>query len=261
MKKFLSILLVLTMVLSLGITAFAAEETGSITISNATKDETYTVYKIFDASIKLAADNQTAEAVSYTIETDNQFFTALFGADGTAVNTYFAYNANTGSVTKKEGVNDSELIKYLTELVENGSYTPATTPVIASTKTVEFQDLPYGYYLITSTLGATVTINSNTPDVTVIDKNQEPVPDFDKQVQTGVNDAGEPIWSDSNTAGIGDKFAYRISFTATNYEGDKKIKYYQVHDEKGDALWAEFDSFTVKVGGAPPRCAPARCAG
>ena len=248
MKKFLSILLVLTMVLSLGITAFAAEETGSITISNATKDETYTVYKIFDASIKLATDNQTAEAVSYTIETDNQFFTALFGADGTAVNTYFAYNANTGSVTKKDGVNDSELIKYLTELVKNGSYTPATTPLVASTKTVEFQDLPYGYYLITSTLGATVTINSNTPDVTVIDKNQKPVPDFDKQVQTGVDDEGKPIWSDSNTAGIGDKFSYRISFTATNYEGDKKIKYYQVHDEKGDALWAEFDSFTVKVG-------------
>ena len=249
MKKFLSILLALTLVFSLSITAFATEETGSITISNATVDQTYTVYKIFDASIKLAADNQTAEAVSYTIETDNQFFTALFGADGTAVNTYFAYNANTGSVTKKEGVNDSELINYLTELVKNGSYTPAAAPVVAAAKIVEFEDLPYGYYLITSTLGATVTINSNTPEVTVIDKNQDPVPDFDKQVQNGVDDEGKPIWSDSNTAGIGDKFSYRISFTATNYDGDKKIKYYQVHDEKGDALWAEFDSFTVKVGG------------
>ncbi len=248
MKKFLSILLVLTMVLSLGITAFAAEETGSITISNATVNQTYTVYKIFDASIKLTADEQDAEAVSYTIETDNQFFTKLFGADGTAVNTYFAYNANTDSVTKKDGVNDSELIKYLTELVAEGGYTPATAPVVAQSETVEFEDLPYGYYLITSSLGTTVTINSNTPEVTVIDKNQKPVPDFDKQVQTGVDDAGNPIWSDSNTAGIGDEFAYRISFIATNYEGDKKIKYYQVHDEKGDALWAEFDSFTVKVG-------------
>ena len=249
MKKFLSILMVLTIVLSLGVTAFAAENTGSITITNATINETYTVYKIFDASIKLAADGETAEAVSYTIETDNQFFAALFGTDGTADNTYFSYNANTGSVTKKEGVNDSELIKYLTELVKNGSYTPAATPVVADDKVVEFEELPYGYYLITSTLGATVTINSNTPNVTVIDKNQEPVPDFDKQVQTGVDEDGNPIWSDANSAGIGDQFAYRISFTATNYDGDKQIKYYQVHDEKGDALWAEFDSFTVKVGG------------
>ena len=40
MKKFLSILLALTLVFSLSITAFATEETGSITISNATINET-----------------------------------------------------------------------------------------------------------------------------------------------------------------------------------------------------------------------------
>ena len=40
MKKFLSILMVLAVVLSLGITAVAANETGSITITNATIDQT-----------------------------------------------------------------------------------------------------------------------------------------------------------------------------------------------------------------------------
>ena len=249
MKKFLSILVVLTLVLSLGMTAFATENAGSITITNATIDQTYTVYKIFDATIKMAANGETAEAVSYTIATDSQFFEALFGADGTTDNSFFAYNANTGSVTKKEGVNDSELIKYLTELVAGGTYTPAADPIKATAKQVEFKDLPYGYYLITSTLGTTVTINSNTPDVEVIDKNQDPVPDFDKQVQSGVDENGDPIWSDSNSANIGDKISYRISFTATNYDGDKKIKYYQVHDEKGDAIWVEFNSFKVSVGG------------
>ena len=93
MKKFLSILMVLAVVLSLGVTAFAAEKTGSITITNATIDQTYTVYKIFDASIKLAADGETAEAVAYSIKPDNQFFEALFGADGTAANIFFNYNA------------------------------------------------------------------------------------------------------------------------------------------------------------------------
>ena len=251
MKKFLSILMVLTLVLSLGITAFAEEETGSITITNATVDETYTVYKIFDASLKIADGEEDAEAIAYTIQSNNQFFEALFGADGTANNIFFAYNANTGSVIKKEGANDSELIKYLTSLVENGSYTPDATPIKATSDEVEFTDLSYGYYLITSTLGATVTINSNAPDVEVIDKNQEPVPDFDKQVQIGVDENGDPVWADANSASIGDQFAYRISFTATNYDGDKKIEYYQVHDEKGDAIWAEFDSFEVSVGGVP----------
>ena len=130
MKKFLSIIMVLAMVLSLGITAFAAENEGSITITNATVDETYALYKIFDASISKDADGNT-NAVSYSIETDNQFFAALFGADGTTDNTYFVYNVNTGSVTKKEGVNDSELIKYLTELVKNGTYNTSASHCLA----------------------------------------------------------------------------------------------------------------------------------
>ena len=249
MKKFLTILIVLVMVLSMSITVFAAENTGSITITNATIDQTYTAYKIYDATIKLATNGETAEAVSYTIATNNQFFEKLFGADGTDENAFFAYNPNTGSVTKKEGVNDSELIKYLTELVNSGSYTPATAPIKATSETVAFDNLPFGYYLITSTLGTTVTINSNTPDVQVIDKNQEPGVGFDKQVQTGVDQEGNPTWADANTVNIGDRFSYRISFTATNFDGDKKIKHYQIHDEKGDAIWAEFNSFKVSVGG------------
>ena len=56
MKKLMSLLMVLALTLTMSVTAFAVENTGSITISNATIDEEYAVYKIFDASIKLAAD-------------------------------------------------------------------------------------------------------------------------------------------------------------------------------------------------------------
>lgn len=248
MKKFVSILLALAIVFSLGAAAFAVENTGSITITNATIDETYKVYKIFDASISVNASGD-ADAVAYSITADSQFFAALFGADGTTDNAYFVYNANTGAVTKKEGVNDSELIKYLTELVTGGTYTTAADPVKATSDEVKFEDLPYGYYLITSTLGTTVTINSNTPNVQVIDKNQKPGGGFDKLVQTGVDEDGNPIWGEYNSANISDEITYRINFTATNYDGDKKIKYYSVNDQKGDAIWADFNSFEVYVGG------------
>ena len=248
MKKFLSILMVLAMVLSLSVSAFAAENTGSVTITNATIDETYALYKIFDVSIGKDANGVT-NAVSYSITTDNQFFEALFGADGTAANTYFVYNANTGSVSKKEGVNDSDLIKYLTKLVTEGTYSMACDPIKATSDEVKFEDLPYGYYLISSTLGAAVTINSNAPDVSVIDKNQKPGADFEKYVQNGADEDGNPIWADANSANIGDEITYRIAFEATNYDGDKKIKYYQVNDEKGDAIWADFESFEVYVDG------------
>ena len=248
MKRVFAIMLVLAMVLSLSIPALAAEETGSITITNATVGEDYAVYKIFDANIKLAADGKTTEAVAYSIETNNQFFEILFG-DGTKDNTYFTYNSNTGAVAKKEGVNDSELIKYLEEIVKGGTYATAAKAEDVTSDEVKFEGLPYGYYMILSTLGATVTINSNTPNVKVIDKNQEPGSSLDKQVQVGVDKDGNPIWADANSANIGDKITYKISFQATNYDGDKQIQHYQIHDEKGDAIWAEFNSFKVVVGG------------
>ena len=247
MKKFLSILLVLTLVLSFSVTAFATENTGSITITNATIGETYEVYKIFDASISTDTEGET-NAVSYSIATDNQFFDVMFGENGTAAD-YFVYNANTGSVTKKEGVNDADLIKYLTDLVKDTTYQTAVAPVVAATDEVKFEDLPYGYYLITSSLGTTVTINSNTPDVQVIDKNQKPGSGFNKLIQTGVDADGNPIWGKSNSANIADQVTYKITFEATNYDGENKVKYYQIHDEKGDAIWAEFNSFEVYVGG------------
>lgn len=247
MKKFLSILMVLTLVLSLGVTAFAAENTGSITITNATIGEDYYAYKIFDATFEEGSDK-----VSYTIDSANQFYSVFFNADGsaTAENKYFVLNPNTNGVSKAEGVNDSELTTYLQNLVnkENSTFTPDAEQKDVTSDTVTFSNLPYGYYVIKTTLGATVTINSNTPDVKVIDKNQVPGGSFDKTVQSGVDADGNPIYSDSNTAGIGDTFNYKIEFIATNYDGDKQIKYYQINDQKGDALWAEFNSFTVKVG-------------
>ena len=246
MKKFLSTLMALVMVLSLGFSVFA-DGTGSITITNATVGEKYDIYKIFDATISTDDDGET-EAVSYSITAENQFFTVLFG-DGTSDNTYFVYNSSTGTVTKKEGVNDADLIKYLTDMVAGGTYTKAADTVTAATKTVKFEGLSYGYYIITSTLGSAVTITSNTPNVSVIDKNQKPGSGFDKQIKTGEDADGNPIWADANSANIGDEVTYRITFEATNYDGDKKIKYYQIHDEKGDAIWADFNSFEVYVGG------------
>lgn len=254
MKRAFAFLLALAMVFSLGVTAFAeetgsTEKTGSITITNTTIGETYAVYKIFDATIKLSADGKTTEGVSYSIvKENNKIFTDIFGDGEEAKSDYFVYNPNTGTVTKKEGANDADLIKHLTKLVEDGNYKPEKDAVTADSHKVEFTGLPYGYYVITSSLGATVTINSNTPSVSVIDKNQEPAPDFDKQVQTGADADGNVTgWGDSNSANIGDGFKYRISFTATNYDGDKQIKHYQIHDEKGDAIWAEFNSFSVKL--------------
>jgi LPXTG-motif cell wall-anchored protein len=247
MKRFVTFMMALIMILSLGITGFAADNTGSITINNATIDQTYTVYQIFDATFMNDSEGKT-QAVSYSIKPENQFFSALFGADGKSENPFFVYEAATGNVQKKIATQEA-YISYLVDLISSGSYTPAATPVKASGNEVKFDNLPYGYYVVFSTLGATVTITSNTPDAKVVDKNQEPATDFTKLVQTGVDENGNPVYGAGSSYGIGDTFHYQISFTATNYKGLLPINYYQITDTRGTALWVDIDNIAVKVGG------------
>lgn len=245
----------MVLILSMSVCVFAANDDGTITISNATIDNDYKIYKLFDA--KKTSDGT---GVSYTIDTekDQELFEALFGADGKDANAFLTYTASTKSVSKKKGINDSELINYLINLVLGDDTQPdidiAFTQEMKNVQSseVKFENLPYGYYIITSSLGAAVTLDSNTPDVTIIDKNQKPGV-LDKQVVTGAKDLvlakpEEYVFAESSTASIGDLVTYKISFTATNYDGDQIIKYYQVNDVKGDAIWAEFNTFTVKVG-------------
>ena len=255
MKKFLSVLMVLILALSIGATTFAANNNGKITITNATIGESYKIYKLFDA---IPTDD--GKGVSYVIDPveDAALFKALFGADGKATNEYLTYIAASNAVRKIDGTNDSELVGYLTEIVLGTDTTQAVEVNFTQEQTnvatteVVFDNLPYGYYLITSSLGAVVTLDSNTPTVEIIDKNQNPGA-IDKKVVTGAKadvmaNPDAYVFADSNTANIGDLVTYKISFTATNYDGDQIVKYYQINDVKGDAIWAEFDSFTVKVG-------------
>ena len=245
MKRLFSFMMALVLVLSLGITAFAAENTGSITITNATIGDTYSLYQIFDATYSTDA-NGNADAVSYSITKDNQFFTYMFGEDGKTENTYFSYDAATGAVTRKEGTQNGDIISYLTDMVhsETDNFTAVKTETAAD-ETVVFSDLPYGYYLIDKGNGAAVTIDSNTPDIQVIDKNQIPGTTFSKQVW----DEETEQWVVNSSANIGDIINFKVAFEATNYDGEKQIKYYTVADTKGEALWVEFNSVTVTVNG------------
>ena len=87
MKRLFSLVMALVLILSLGVTAFAADNNGSITITNATKNDIYKLYHIFDATYSTDALGN-ADAVSYSITAENQFVSYLFGADGKTANAY-----------------------------------------------------------------------------------------------------------------------------------------------------------------------------
>lgn len=237
MKRVFALVLALALVLSMSVTAFASDGDGSITVTNATVGNTYTIYKIFDATISQNAQNET-EAVSYTL-TNEAIYNYMFGEGGKGDN-FFSYEPNTKSIAKKAAADNTALITYLTKLVNTLDLT-ATATSLAESSEVAFKNLSYGYYVIKSTLGTAVTISSNTPHVEVIDKNQDPAVDFEKYIHNG------STWAETNTANIGEELKYKISWTGTNYDGANQINYYQIHDTKGDAICLNFDSLEINI--------------
>ena len=256
MKRVFALIMALVLVFSLSVTAFAAEGTGSITITNATVGDTYRLYKIFDATYSKSADGKT-EAVAYTLS-DDAIFNYMFVGEGVTDNTekgtlsnaYFTYTKATKIIERNKDTQNSDIFAYLTTMVR--TLDPDGTKSLqfkenVSSETVTFSELGYGYYLIDKAaddnVEVAVTITSNTPSVNVIDKNQIPGTDFVKLVQTA-----DGKWVGDTSASIGDIVKFNVSFEATNYHGEKQIRYYTINDTKGSALWVEFNTISVKVG-------------
>ena len=207
MKKFskiLSVALLVALVLSLGATAaFAGEDdstdppstaaTGSITVKNATKGETYRLFKLFDATL---SDDETGIAYTGTIPTSlNAFFTK-----DAAGNIHIAAGKSQAEVA--EAV--QSWAAALAEAEDHGeSDEHYVTKDVAEGGALVFDNLAYGYYAVTSTLGGVVSVDSTNPDAEIIDKNT-PNPSAHKVV-------------DSPEYSVGDTVTYTAVFDAPNY--------------------------------------------
>jgi len=227
MKRIITFMMALALICALSVTAFAEGGigAGSITITNATVGETYSVYKIFDATYE-------GDAVTYTITDANPFFVKLFG-DGTGTNEYFVYHAATGVVTRNEeaGKTDAQLFEYLSGLIADVT---ATKSVEADATTITISGLDTGYYVINRTNGTTNGVSITTAKLTaeVIDKNSLPGK-LDKT-------------TDKENANVGDPINWELKVTASNYDDGKKILNYTIWDNLSSD-WAAIDNSTIEV--------------
>jgi fimbrial isopeptide formation D2 family protein/LPXTG-motif cell wall-anchored protein len=176
--KILAVLLALAMVLSLGITAFAATVTNeidpsaddaSITVTLPTNqgevaNNTYKIYKVFDASV----DPETG-AITY--QTNAATLPAGFVKDAQGNVTYDNANGDGEELTADD-------IAAIAAWVTNNGTLAATVTTVAGDTEFTVEDLPYGYYYITTTTGSLVTVTSTNPNAEVEDKND--VPPVDK---------------------------------------------------------------------------------
>ena len=105
-KKLFSVLLTLVMALALAVPAFAAG-TNSITVNNAKKGETYSIYKMLNLSV-----NEAKTAYSYTVNSNWTNFFTNGGAGADYVNI-----DSQGYVTWKEDKQDASSMEAFGLLV------------------------------------------------------------------------------------------------------------------------------------------------
>lgn len=216
-KKLASLLLALVMVFALAVTAFAQDVTvtggtGSITISNAAKGETYTIYKLFDATV-----NADGSSIAYTGEIPE------------SLKTYFTADTNgyiSATPEAKEGENMSEGLK--TALKAWTATATATATAESDGSALNFKGLAYGYYVVTTTQGdMLISVDSTMPSVTIVDKNSSTPKDLSKT-------------ADSDNVSIGDTVTYTVRFKTSNYYGAgedaKEIVSYNIEDTLPDFL-------------------------
>ena len=237
MKRISKFMMALVMIFSMSISAFAAGGAGegSITITNATEGETYSVYKIFDAVYE-------GDKVAYTLNNgtlEGYMFGGSavdYGADIGEAADFFEFDPTTKVVTLEDGADQTKLFKYLGNLVKDDRVAVAAAATItAGGDTVEFTDLDTGYYVINRANGNAngVTITTTKPHADVVDKNRLPS-DLDKT-------------SDKDSVSVGDTINWTLKLTASNYNNGEKIVSYTIWDRLTPAGWAEIDTDTIKV--------------
>lgn len=234
-NKYLSLALALIMALSLCVTAFAedAVTTGTITIDNAVAKETYDLYKVFDSTF-IDAEHAVytytktgAEDAVYTALTDDN---SIFKLTETTTPNVFNVELKAAD-TKGEAVATFLKNNIIGKLPEANKQSQ-----VATSTTVTFSGLDFGYYYIESSLGALVTINTTTPTVTVKEKNV--APSIVKKIVDGNN------LVDEITADIKDVVNFKITIT----DGKGTDNAIVLHDTMENGL--TLDATSIQVDGA-----------
>ena len=239
MKKFFAILLALTMVLSLGVTAFAADIT-------TTDDHTYAVYQIFTGDL-------SGDVLS----------NVKWGA-----NAKLPTGANVGDEVPEAVLEELAAVTASTDdqakLAIIEKYVDLTTNPVDTVTSADKAEVVNGYYLLKDLGISDGKGGYSVPDgqeyseyVVNIVKNTEITPKKgetttekkvdDKNDSTGAED--EIVWKDSADHDIGDAVPFLLSAKITDKYDNYESYYFAFHDKQSAGLTFDPTSVVVKVDG------------
>lgn len=238
MKKLASLLLVLVMVFALAAPALAA----SVTINIDGEDpnnETYTVYKIFDATVNGEISQDEVDIthpqfanVSYTIESTSPFFSTIENFKVGEENAFTLKQVNGGTTYNVTMAKDYSAAELATALlaVENKADAAVLTDKPAPLKVDN-----KGYYLITSSLGSKAVVDTvGEKNMTIQTKND--LPTLTKKITNVTN--GALINADANGAADSATVSYgsEVTYTITVDIPASAVGEIKVHDKMDSRL-------------------------
>ena len=212
-KKIAAIMFAFMMVVSMSCNVKAAG-IGKITINNAKKDETYTIYQV------LTLESSDVEKGLYSYIPVNDAWKAYFKTE--EGKKYMTVDDNGYVTTKYTETNAQELAQALIKQAKIINYNPQS---ITADKdgTIEFTGLALGYYVVDTTVGTLCGLNTANSEVTIRDKNEKP------KVEKEIVEGEQLV--DKNSANIGDVVNFQTTITAQ--EGAKN---YVLHDTMTNSL-------------------------
>lgn len=241
-KKIAAIMLSVMMVLGMCSVVGAEEASGSyeddngkITIQNAKKNQTYTIYRILKLESFSRGDKREEGNYAYTLEEGWDDF--LTNSSEYPTGNCLKKDNNTGYVTWDSTKTDyAAFAKDALKYVKAKPIAPAKDAVTPSEDgAVSFEKLPLGYYLIDSTAGALCSLDTTDKEVIIQEKNG--VPSVEKKVQ----EDSTSKWESSNTADIGQIVNFKTTITA-----QAGAQSYVLHDKMDKGLTFNGD-VTVKI--------------
>ena len=236
-KKIAAIMLSVMMVLGMCSVVGAVDGstgTGEITINKTAPGETYKIYRILDL------ESYSGNNYAYKLrDTSSEWNTFIKQDEISGKNGYVTLDGD--YVNWKSGVADDKAAEFAKKALDYAKIKSIAADVekkLSSEETsVTFGNLPLGYYLVETSVGTVLALDTTKPKWEIDDKNVAPT------VEKKVQEDSTSKWESSNTADIGQTVNFQTTITA-----QAGAQNYVLHDKMDKGLTFNDDINVEKNG-------------
>lgn len=245
-SKLMALCLAVVMMLSMGITSFAAinPKQADIVVKGVESDNgaTVNVYKIIDVNFDTGSQQLKEPVFTWDTEVaawvrDNYPKYIGTGTDNTVQSDYL-------------GANASEIKTFLTALAARNTLTPAATEQTITEQTATFSGLDMGQYMIVVTKDGDNTYSPAVANLYPVEENGDwTLSDAEVSVKGSSLTIDKDVAEDADTSySIGDTVEYVINADIPSYPDGATNTKFQIGDLLSEGLTLNTGSIVVKVG-------------